>query len=217
MNYKLLSVVVSIADTINIPLHLDAKITAAAKSQDYYGSQMMSAIRKRYEEETDDDTFLFIMALLIANQLRRAYKEGLAEVGITDWELEYENDLQQAIIKEQDFLTRLLTDIKAGIAAGLGWTYFRSRVDMWEMRYLDVTNQAMTTGGSRRDVVLEWELGATEKHCKDCGTYAGQKKTAAEWDRIYRFYGHRPQSHDLECKGYNCDCRFRVVRTKRNV
>lgn len=49
-----------------------------------------------------------------------------------------------------------------------------------------------------------WQLGATERHCKDCLHLNGQIHTAEEWKAA----GIQPQSPDLECGGWNCDCRL---------
>ncbi len=56
----------------------------------------------------------------------------------------------------------------------------------------------------RRDSWYQWQLGATEKHCRDCARLNGQIHRASEW----RSAGIRPQSPDLECGGWNCDCRL---------
>ena len=49
---------------------------------------------------------------------------------------------------------------------------------------------------------LRWDLGMTEQHCTDCLRLNGQVHTAAAWNAS----GWRPQSRDLECNGYRCDC-----------
>ena len=49
-----------------------------------------------------------------------------------------------------------------------------------------------------------WRLGNTIQHCTDCATLNGQTHTADEWRRA----GISPQSPDLECGGWNCDCRL---------
>ena len=46
-----------------------------------------------------------------------------------------------------------------------------------------------------------WRLGATEQHCSDCLFFNGQTLTASEWRQL-----PAPQSPDLECGGWLCDC-----------
>jgi hypothetical protein len=60
---------------------------------------------------------------------------------------------------------------------------------------------------NRDDPYYEWELGATEKHCRDCLMLNGRVHKASDW----RLLGWQPQSPDLECGGFNCDCRFTQV------
>lgn len=47
-----------------------------------------------------------------------------------------------------------------------------------------------------------FRLGNTERHCKTCSALDGVTLTPSEWDRL----GIGPQSPDLECGGWNCDC-----------
>lgn len=47
-----------------------------------------------------------------------------------------------------------------------------------------------------------WQLGATEQHCETCLKLSGKVLTASEW----RAAGIAPQSRDLDCGGWNCDC-----------
>lgn len=51
---------------------------------------------------------------------------------------------------------------------------------------------------------FRWELGNTEEHCTDCLALNGQVKTSSEWLSA----GIAPQSPDLECGGWLCDCKF---------
>lgn len=57
---------------------------------------------------------------------------------------------------------------------------------------------------NRETVWLRWDLGKTELHCKDCANLNGQIHTAEEW----RAAGIQPQSFQLECEGWRCDCRL---------
>ena len=49
-----------------------------------------------------------------------------------------------------------------------------------------------------------WQLGATEQHCEDCLRFSGKVLTASQWKSI----GIQPQSRDLQCGGWKCDCVF---------
>lgn len=54
---------------------------------------------------------------------------------------------------------------------------------------------------------LTWRLGATEQHCTDCASLDGQTMTVSEWKAA----GIQPQSPDLECGGWRCDCRLEAA------
>lgn len=59
----------------------------------------------------------------------------------------------------------------------------------------------------RNDQWYQWRLGATERHCRDCAHLNGQIHRASEW----RAAGIMPQSPDLECGGWNCDCSLVLI------
>ena len=58
-----------------------------------------------------------------------------------------------------------------------------------------------------KNKILEWELGETEKHCSTCSNLNGQKHKASWY--ISRNYIPKKPNADMECKGYNCDCRLK--------
>ena len=216
MKDDLLAVIITVADYaekqgLAIPADIDTRITLAGKSQHYYEKRLMVAVRRRYEQETNDGEFLAVFAFLIAQQLRRGYSEGLREAGIDEMEVKMQNELAALIIEEENHARDLLKDIQAAILAGLGWIVFQNRMALWANRYLEVRNRAVVSGGIKRELNLRWELGATEKHCTDCSGYAGQVRSAQEWDDLFRVHGHKPQSRELECRGYRCDCRLEVA------
>ena len=205
----------AIAQGIPIPDELDAAVTLTAKTQRSYERALMQTVEDRYNGETSDDEFLALMALLIAYQLRRAMRDGMREVG---WRGDVPNDMENEFalmeMEEEQYTRSLLSDILIAIAAGVGIAVLRSRMKMWANRYMDVRNRAMVLVGKRTGALLRWDFGGTEKHCTDCAGYNGTVRTAEEWDDLYRMQGHKPQSRELECKGYNCDCSLNVVRGK---
>jgi hypothetical protein len=59
--------------------------------------------------------------------------------------------------------------------------------------------------GSKNQVV-EWILGSTEKHCKDCAKLDGQRHKISWF--LDRDYIPRKNGAAMECGGWNCDCRI---------
>lgn len=101
---------------------------------------------------------------------------------------------------------------------GAGRDKLLARVGLWAVALAGVysmsqvhTPPKVTTDADGNEVetepVFEWVLGGTIDHCTDCLELNGQTHTAAEW----RAAGIEPQSPDLECGGWNCDCRFELT------
>ena len=53
-------------------------------------------------------------------------------------------------------------------------------------------------------IYYQWQLGRTSQHCSDCLRLNGQVHTQEEWLAS----GWQPQGRNLECGGWNCDCRL---------
>ncbi len=99
-------------------------------------------------------------------------------------------DLTEAATAEKG-----LADLRERLGAGLA-----ARVGVWANQIRKTFNRARTYHVD--NLKFRWRLGNTEEHCADCLALHGQVKTAAEW----RAAGIQPQSPDLECGGWNCDC-----------
>ena len=95
-------------------------------------------------------------------------------------------------------------------AIGDGWRRVVSRLGLWVNHAIGAFNKGIV---DREPIPGEiepryiWRLGATERHCSDCLHLDGQIKTASEWASA----GIAPQSPDLECGGWNCDCKLELV------
>ncbi len=86
-----------------------------------------------------------------------------------------------------------------GRGPGRVWTRIRS---LWTNNITSTETIGQTL--DRSDKWYQWQLGATERHCTDCARFNGQIHRASDW----RAAGIRPQSPDLECGGWNCDCQL---------
>ena len=87
-----------------------------------------------------------------------------------------------------------------------------ARVRIWANKRLEALNIGKlfkTPPPGEDEPRYTWRLGATERHCSDCLRLNGQTHTASEWTRA----GIRPQSPDLECGGWNCDCSLELTDT----
>jgi hypothetical protein len=76
------------------------------------------------------------------------------------------------------------------------------RADGYASRLDGIYGEAKMRGS--KNVMLTWNLGATEKHCKTCAQLDG-KSHKITW-YIERDYIPRKSGAAMECGGWNCDC-----------
>jgi hypothetical protein len=57
---------------------------------------------------------------------------------------------------------------------------------------------------AKKNQMLEWRLGNTERHCATCSKLSG-KRHKASW-YLSRNHIPRQPGANLQCGGYNCDC-----------
>lgn len=147
-------------------------------------SEMAAAVSRAYIETADV-----------------AYSEGSGELPLDadtaawaraqlDAQLAYIDQLFEdlrELRKSGDFDAGAVAEARAaGYASGLDGFY----------------NEAVLRGS--KNMMVEWVLGGTEKHCKDCAKLAGQKHRISWY--IERDYIPRKNGAAMECGGYNCDC-----------
>lgn len=82
-------------------------------------------------------------------------------------------------------------------AAGLA-----ARVRIWRDKLFGF--HAAGQIANENDPLLMWVNGRTKKPCSDCSRLGGQVHRASEW----RAMGIEPQSPDLACGGWHCQCRL---------
>jgi hypothetical protein len=172
------------------------------KTEGTYFRQVWRIIRDLYNGEIDEFEFVDDFSSYIDNQFERAWRQGAREMGVDPSRFTADDldKLAQRISAERDYMLQLADDILQARANGKPpLTSFRSRAEMYAHRYEDMVNEArLHFGGKQR---LVWRLGQTE-HCDTCLRLSGIVATAEEWQAS----GLRPQSRDLDCGGYNCQC-----------
>lgn len=176
----------------------------ALKTVAYYTRVLTRDIRRLYNGEINTNLFVDNLAAYVERQLRRAWNEGMRANGLNppgDMTDEWEAIYQQAVVDEYDYIERLAEQILEAKRNGASIDPFLRRAELWANRYTDIANRAKAiTGGGN---LFQWQLGATEEHCNDCLNRNGQIKTGLEWQADIL-----PQSHDLECGGWHCDCKL---------
>lgn len=193
---------------IPIPLDVLAGLAAATKTEAHYSRVLNKLVTDLYSGDITESDFVNSQADLIAQQLRRAFNEGMRSNGLDPKEItpEWEQAYQDIVTAEYDYVDRFAADIAQARRDNKPIDQFRYRASLWAGRYTDVANQAkIITGEDNQNYV--WRYGDTVDHCDTCAEQADKVRTAAEW-RALRDEGIYPQSRELECHGYNCQCKI---------
>ena len=177
-----------------------------------YRAGIIDAARSFWKEGSRGN-FSTRMNTLIKFGLNDAWVAGAALVNVNKDEFEQEDwdEIGRIVAEEKshvadllDYLDTLANDPKGSLQSAM------PRLEMWANRFNDVVNQAMVWfGGKTR---LKWVMGPTEDHCDSCGKLNGIVAWAREWETA----DIRPQSHDLQCHGYNCLCRLEPTTQRRS-
>ena len=136
-----------------------------------------------------------------------AYTDGLNDGGVNVSTEQLTDDDRAAIAvwyqEQSKFVTQLIEKATQTELAGLTPEHARMKAMLWVNKSL---RSAYNEGklGASRDQMLMWVLGATEKHCKTCLGLNGQIHRGSTWQKAQL----APGVDKLDCKGYNCDCKF---------
>ena len=145
------------------------------------------------------------MVDLIFRGYEQAWREGAAQCGIgpDDRTLEEADRLRREVLADEGRIMGYADFVNTHTRAQ-GWKYETvvSRAELWANRYVSIATLAQVTACADKKMV--WYYGATEEHCDDCLTYEGTVHRASVWYR----YGAIPQSRNLQCGGWRCDCRL---------
>lgn len=167
-----------------------------------YRASLRSIVRGFWSGAIDRGQFDDEMRNAINRRLAEAFEEGARECGIRPDEFTQEEwvALGKAVQSELSYVSGLgdaIAENSRENEGKLGPLF--TRVEMWVNRYNDVKNRAKTLICG--DLKYRWELGPTE-HCVDCARMSGRVYRGSVW----RKYGILPQSHDLACGGFRCQC-----------
>ena len=200
------------ANSIGVPADLAANIEAV-KTQAYYQRALWDWTQRFYNNKVDVSAFLDKFIGLVEDQLRRAWNEGMRNVGLDparDMLPLYQAHLQKIIDAEFNQVLDFAGAIEKARQEGKPVEPLRARVQLWSNRYQNVVNEAMAVckPGER----YEWVYGDTKKHCSSCARLAGTVATGDMW-RMSGVMPQNPPNAKLECGGWRCRCR--LVRTDR--
>lgn len=180
-------------------------VLGATKTEAFYRRALRSAVRELYRGG-DAGEFVDTLAALIEEQFRRAWNEGARDAGFTG-EMTDEDllPLIERMAAEQEHMYAFADAIEKAGKDGAPIAPLYERADMWASRYNEIRDWARVHfGGKKR---YKWVVGNTE-HCEDCLALNGAVATGEAWEEA-RGRGVYPQSRDLECGGWRCQCELR--------
>lgn len=161
-----------------------------------YRSEIRGNVRLLWNGTYDDVQFYVEMDGAIQRGFRRAWAEGMREVGLSPEDMTRDEEIQllRMIVEETNFIFGFADAIVAGSKENGGnLGPLMARVDKWVARYTNVKNQALQA--AKNDPVLEWVLHANES-CPSCLKMNGQRRRSSVFARL----DIRPQHpRKLEC------------------
>jgi hypothetical protein len=138
----------------------------------------------------------------------QAWREGALECGILPGERsdEEQKELDRMLGDNLTYVPQFGDYIFANSKANGGSIGpILNRAELWVNRYNEVKAKAQLM--ACKDAKYRWQYGPTE-HCKSCLRLNGRVYRASVWAK----YGIQPQSHNLACKGYRCQCQFILTK-----
>lgn len=167
---------------------------------DTYRASLRAAVRGLWKGILTPKQFREAMTSTINRRLTQAWAEGAKECGIkpADYTEEEKVALRVALENELEFIT----EFSEAITGAEKLEPLFRRADMWVNRYRDFKNRAKVLACS--DKKLQWVIGPTEQHCKDCSGYNGKVYRGSVWAKK----DIRPQHPNLSCHGFRCLCQL---------
>jgi HK97 family phage portal protein len=183
----------------------DEQIKAWTSTRDAFSDEVLLAIADASDGTITESQFETSMRAFIADLGEEAYRDGLSDAGADPTQLDDDDyaTISDLIAKQSDYIfflaDRIYTD-------GISAEQEAIKPDLWVNKTLVPFYQAGLAAGTTNGT-FEWVLGDTE-HCTDCLARGGMIKPMKSWLKD----GILPQSDELECGGFNCQCKLRAVR-----
>jgi hypothetical protein len=182
------------------------KSSFQAKALNDFGRSVRGLTTGLWRGDIDFATFRFSLESAISRHYENAWWEGAGRCGITradgrnlEEQSAFDRERNIALGRIDGFADSILRRTRA---EGYKLGPHLSRAAMWTNHYNRLIQIAATRACADRK--FKWVLGPTREHCTDCARYAGRVYRASVWAR----YGARPQSRQLECGGWRCQCQL---------
>ncbi len=194
-----------LAATVREPDQLD--VLTERKDIGQFRSRINGMIAALWRDEIDQNEFVIGMSGVLRKFLTESWLAGSKRCGIGAGEISQQEQaaLDSFVNTNISFTPGFAGSIIEGNrASGAQLKSHQARAAMWVNAYPDARNQAQTIACG--DQKLRWIWNPFKEHCSDCTALNGQVRRASFWAAS----GIHPQSRALECRGFNCGCRFAV-------
>lgn len=191
--------------------------------QSAYFVTLQGLIRDAIARRPNRPRFTRQMQGEVTDHWLQAFMLGLQDGGVqvesvSDLEDEERQHLLAAIAEERGYVSNFVSSFFADLRAipdgqpeardALRNAY-ETRLLMWATSLKRIYNDGY--GFATANEMVEWVLGATEEHCDSCLAASGQVHRRSAWRRA----GIEPQSRNLTCGGWHCDCE--LVKTDKRA
>ena len=194
------------------PLLQSDLVEMVVKTLAYFLRTLSSMVRDLYRGDIEEGGFVDTMATLVQEQLTRAWHEGMRVNGLdpeTEMEPEWEEQLQEIILNEYNYIDQFAADIVQTAKDEKPWDALLARAELWANRYTDVVNRAVLVTKEQK---LKWVYGDTQ-HCDTCMALNGIVAWASEWE-LANVVPQSPPNEALDCGGWKCQCSLEPTKER---
>lgn len=190
------------SDTSAAQPPVDEKQPEETKSIDDTTSAFVDEIAAAMQDGIDRAVSKASTAARIRGAITRygklAYQDGLEDGGVDASELSDDDilSISDMAVHDTQFVSDLVNEIYS--ETGMIGTP-ETRAPMWSKTLSEFYNAGLASADANG--MYMWEVGDTD-HCRDCERMDGQVHRMKDYVRK----GIVPQSSDLECGGYRCQC-----------
>ena len=178
-------------------------IEKASRGEAEYRSSLRAVFRSLWLDVVSIEQFTQSLFAAVDRGMRAALNEGLQKAGFQPEEASLaETQLfYDEIYNNVSRAAALAEFIQANSKANDGaWASVQNRLDLWANRYPALRTAVYSQAAG--DKKAQWQLGATEEHCRTCYGFNGRVYRRSTWAKNNAL----PQSQALCCKGFRCDC-----------
>lgn len=179
----------------------------AVKTEDAYRRALRQLVRGYWTGNLGAFDFYDGFADAIDRNFKMAWREGIAQWGMSDLEMTDAETLRLRLeianqIAYIDGFAQAVADNSKANNGALFPLY--DRLELWVKNYGRIKTLAGTMAAADRKGI--WVYGDTVDHCPSCAALAGRVYRNSVWLKWLEPLDMMPRGKGLACKGFQCDC-----------